>query len=140
MAFALGFAGGFADVPAEPGPEPTPIIVGRGTGALLYPARWVPRPRQPAPAPARITVTLPHANYRWSVAVTRLALKARFAQATPRLSFRVAAITMWLRARGATAKTTVKVVKVDVDQVALSRFAYETRELTEVAVALTAWQ
>ena len=139
MAFALGFAGGFADDGAEPEPEPQPGVIGRGSGSPLYRTRWVPRPGQPAPPPVRIAVAV-HVGYRWSASVIRVAFRSRLIQAAPRMSFRVAALTTYVRARGVTAKATAKVVKVQVDQVALSRFAYEVRELTEVAVALTAWQ
>lgn len=137
MAFALGFAGGFADAGAEP--EPTPVVTGRGSGSPLYRARWTSRPGQPAPPPVRIAASV-HVDYRWATAVTRIAVKVRLAQAAPRMSVRITALTMWLRARAVTAKTTAKVVKVDVDPVAVSQFAYEVRELNEIAIALTAWQ
>ncbi len=139
MAFALGFAGGFADAAVEPEPEPTPVIIGSGSGSPLYRRRWVARPGQPAPPPVRLAVSV-HVDYRWSAAVTRIAPKVRLVQAAPQLSVRVTALTMWLRTRGFTAQTSAKVVKVDIDQIALSRFAYEVRELNEIAVALTAWQ
>jgi hypothetical protein len=137
VAFALGFAGGFADAGVEP--EPQPVVSGRGSGSPLFRTRWVPRPGQPALPPVRLTVSV-HVGYRCSATVTRIAPKVRLVQAAPRLSFRVTALTTYVRARGFAAKTTAKVVKVDVDPIAVSRFAYEVRELTEVAVALTAWQ
>lgn len=138
MAFALGFAGGFADA-ALPEPEPTPGIIGRGSGTPLFRTRWIPRQGQPAPPPVRIAVAFARFDYRWSVAITRLTFRVRLAQVAPRLSFRVTALTLWIRARGATAVTTSKVVRVEGGR-KLSEWAYEQRELTEIALALTAWQ
>ena len=137
MAFALGFAGGFADAGAEPEPEPepTPVVVGRGSGSPLYRTRWVPRPGQPAPPPVRLAVSV-HVGYRWSAAVTRIAPKVRIAQPPPRFSFRVTALTTYVRARSVTATTTAKVVNIRIDPAA----AHEIRELTELAVVLAAWQ
>lgn len=138
MAFALGFAGGFADTAVQPEPEPEPIV-GRGSGAPLVRTRWIPRPRQPPLPPVRIAVAV-HVGYRLDVAVTTVAPQVRLTLDPPHLSVRVATVTMWLRTGGFAATTAAKVVKVDVDPVAVSRFAYEVRELTEIAVALTAWQ
>lgn len=137
MAFALGFAGGFADNEVETPPIPPPVTV--GGGAPLYRQRWIQAPvapRIPQP-PVRIRARI-RVAYRWTARVVRVTPPVKMAVAGPRLGLQVKAVTVHIAERKVATRMEVKNVHLAVDPVALSRHAWEQRELDEIAVALAA--
>ena len=134
MAFALGFAGGFADAVEAPPEAPPPQTV--GGGAIIVSRRWQPV-AAPKPYPARVQVRA-RVTWRWSARVTSVAPPLRIAT-VPTLKLRPASLTIWPAPMIGTFVTKVAVADVNIDPIALARFTYETRELNEIAVALAAW-
>ncbi len=137
VAFGQGFAGGFADG-AVVEPEPVPVIIGSGGASPWHRTRWISsRPFAPQP-PVRIRAAV-HVGYRWSATVTTIHPHVRLTQPPPRLTARPASLTMWVRTRTVPPVATCKVAYVEGGR-ALSQFAYETRELAEIALVLAAWK
>lgn len=138
MAFALGFAGGFADEEVETPPTPPPVTV--GGGAPMYRRRWIPTqvaPRTPQP-PVRVRARI-RVTYRWSARVVRIAPLVKMVATGPRLGLQVKSVRVHVAERKVSTRMEVKSMRVAVDPVALSRHAWEQRELDELAVVLSVW-
>lgn len=136
MAYGSGYATGYADdVVVEPPVEPPapPAVVGGGGQPAWRPYRVIRRD---------ITVRVTH-QARWAPTARVVSVTVRLFE--PLLRRAAPAGTVALKAVGIRTITKLRrsvAVKAtpQLDQVALARHMVETRELSELAVILQAWE